>query len=270
MNVLYVTTFNEKLFNQSGKNLIESFSKFINNADMLVCYEDFSFISDNSRILSYNLENDPYINNWLIKYAYIIPKFYGGNAPDDSEIFKDNNPDYWGGTNGQSWANFRASRYFRKIISLNYALIHFSKLYDYIFVIDSDCIFKGSLNDNLINKLFDDETSMIYFWSRFRKKINRGPETGFTGYCKRNNGFNFAKIICDCFFSGKFLNYQYWDDGYVIGQVINEYKNNDNNNLKLKLKDLVGHLGCKTTRVMDIQDQPLFPYIKHFKNKHDR
>ena len=264
MNTLYVTTFNEKLYNMSGKDLIKSFTKYIDNADMLVCYEDFEFKSEYNNILSYNLKNDEYMNTWLNKYKDIIPKFYGGNAEDDSDIFKDNNIDYWGGKKGQSWAKFRASRYFRKVVALNYALINFSEKYDYIFVIDSDCIFKKSITNLKIEELFKDSTSMIYFWSKFREKINRGPETGFTGYSKKNNGFNFAKIICDCFSSGKFLDYTYWDDGYVIGQVINEYKNDK----EFVLEDLVRDISSKTTRVMDIKNQPLFDYVHHFKNKH--
>ena len=105
---------------------------------------------------------------------------------------------------------------------------------------------------------------MIYYWSKFREEINRGPETGFTGYCKANNGYNFVKIICECFSSGKFLNYTYWDDGYVIGQVINENKQNKD----FVLKDLVGDIPSRTTRVMEIRNQPLFNYVHHFKNKH--
>ena len=97
MNILYVTTFNEKLYNMSGKDLIKSFTKYINNADMLVCYEDFDFKSEYDNILVYDLKNDKYMNTWLNKHKDIIPKFYGGNAEDDSEIFNDKNIDYWGG-----------------------------------------------------------------------------------------------------------------------------------------------------------------------------
>jgi hypothetical protein len=105
---------------------------------------------------------------------------------------------------------------------------------------------------------------MIYFWSNFRRQNNRGPETGFTGYCKANNGYEFAKEICDCFASGKFLQYKYWDDGYVVGQVISEAENNTT----YKLRDLVGDTTEKTTRVMEIKENLLFNYIHHFKNKH--
>lgn len=264
MKILYITTFNERLYEMSGKDLLASFTSKINNADMLVCYEDFEFKTNQSNIFSYNLKNDEYMNTWLEKHKNIIPKFYGGEADDDSDIFKDTNKDYWGGSEGQYWAKFRASRYFRKLVALNYALTNYASIYDYIFVIDSDCIFKNCIKHKLIKQLFDNNTSMIYFWSEFREKINRGPETGFTGYCKANNGFSFAKLLCDCFSSGQFLKYTYWDDGYVIGQVINEHKNNP----EFLLKDLMANVKSKTTRVMDVKDQPLFDYVHHFKNKH--
>ena len=266
MNCLYVTTFNKFLYEKTGKDLIKSFKSYIKNGDLLVCYEDFIFSDSSKNIISYNMENDEYMNKWLNDNKERIPIKYGGLANDDSIHFKDDTPDYWGGKSGQTWANYRASRYFRKIVALNYAINKYSEKYDYIFVIDCDCIFKKNINEKLISGLFENDTSMIYFWSKFREKINRGPETGFTGYSKINNSFEFAKIICNCFSSGKFLDYKYWDDGYVIGQIVNEYKNNH----KFKLKDIVGNVNHKTTRVMDIKEQPLFDYIKHFKNKHKK
>ena len=38
------------------------------------------------------------------------------DAEDNSEIFIDKKSDYWN-KEGQSWAKFRASRYFRKIVA---------------------------------------------------------------------------------------------------------------------------------------------------------
>ena len=105
---------------------------------------------------------------------------------------------------------------------------------------------------------------MIYFWSQYRKQIDRGPETGFTGYCKSNNGFEFAKQICECFGSQDFLRFTYWDDGYVIGRFILEHEIDS----EFILYDLVGSSINKTTRVMEIKDQPLYGYIRHFKNRH--
>jgi hypothetical protein len=263
MKTLYVTTFNDVLYEKSGAQLIRSFLEKTTDSDMLVCYEDFEFQSDSSRIMSYNLGLDEFMAAWLTTHKNIIPQCYGGDASEDSDIFKDASRDIWN-KDGQVWANHRASRYFRKIVALHYALTQYSDTYDIIFVIDSDCIFKQNIPSELTEQLFENNTSMIYFWSAFRLNHNRGPETGFTGYCKANNGYEFAREICECFASGKFLNYKYWDDGYVIGQIIKEAEQNS----VYTLRDLVGNSVHRTTRVMEIKDNLLFDYVHHFKNKH--
>ena len=261
MKNLYVTTFNSKLYTQSGKDLLTSFLKYIENGDMLVCYEGFDFKSDfesNDRIFDYNMEQDEYMCNWITANEDNIPEIYGGKAGDDHPIVKQFND-----KEGQYWANHRASRYFRKVVALNYALTHYQNEYDYIFVIDCDCIFKNNImDDKITDELFIDDAAMIYFWSKHRKRIGRGPETGFTGYCKSNRGFEFAKKICDCYSSQDFLRFEFWDDGYVIGRLINE------NDQPFVLYDLVGQSKHRTTRVMEIPENPLFGIVHHFKNRH--
>ena len=255
MSVLYITTFNKKLYDMSGKNFIDTFLQYIKNGTLLICYEEFEFYHESDRIISYNIENDKYMNDWITKNKIRIPKMYGGEADEDAPFF--------GKTlETQYWANHRASRFFRKIVALHYGLLHYADKYDYIFVVDSDCIFKSNVTSNLINDLFKDNVAMTFFWGKHRRKINRGPETGFTGYSKKNNGFVFANVICDCYQNQDFLRFQYWDDGYVIGQLINE---NDSN---FKFNDLAKHSNRRTTRVMEIENQPLFNIIHHFKNKH--
>ena len=226
IKVLYVTTFNKKLYEQTGEKLIKSFKDNNTFADMLVCYEEIKFVSDSDKIFGYDMTNDIYMNNWLKINENNIPECYGGTANETHPIVIQFNK-----KEGHDWANHRASRYFRKIVALNYALAHYANNYDVIFVIDSDCIFKKQIDYHKVHDLFGDGSSMIYFWSDHRKKLDRGPETGFTGYCKSNNGFEFAKIICECFESQDFLRFKYWDDGYVIGQLINEHAN------KFKLKE---------------------------------
>jgi hypothetical protein len=255
--VLYITTFNKKLYDQSGLDLINSFLTTETNGELLVCYEEINFIHDDIKILSYDMTNDEYMLQWINTNINNIPECYGGNAKNTHPIVIQFNKQ-----EGQYWANHRASRYFRKVVALNYALEHYSNKYDFIFVIDSDCIFKKRVDDSVVDSIFSDKSAMIYYWSTYRKKIDRGPETGFTGYCKKNNGFEFAKIICKCFASQDFLRFKYWDDGYVIGQLINE------NYDKFKLKDLVKDSKAITTRVMEIKENILFDYIHHFKNKH--
>jgi hypothetical protein len=277
--ILYVTTFNHVLYEKSGKALIQSYCNHITNGNLLVCYEGFEYDAPSSlttgQIFSHNLEENEFMTQWLEQNKSIIPVCYGGDASENDDIFKDTSSDFWD-KDGQTWANMRASRYFRKIVALHYALETYSDQYDIIYIIDSDCIFKADIPVSIASELFQPSTGMIYFWGKFRRNISRGPETGFTGYCKQTGGFSIARLVCDCFETGKFKQYKYWDDGYVIGQVINEYNSgklpksftqSDSLNIST-LKDLVSESQYKTTRVMEIPTNILFPYIHHFKNSH--
>lgn len=260
MKVLYVTTFNKRLFDMTGKRLVESYLKNTKDSDLLICYEDMdkSLIPESDRIILYDVAQSEYFNKWINDNLDNIPEFYGGNAKDDDPRF------ILDREKGQYWARFRASRYFRKIVALNTALQNelTKDKYDLIFLIDSDCIIKKNIDGAKIEELFKNDITMFYYWGKYRKKINRGPESGFTGYMKKNKGFEFAKVICDCFSSGKFLDYEYWDDGFVIGKLIEENINN------YKFKDLVEGTNKRTTRVMDIYYNTLFEYIHHYKNTH--
>ena len=59
-----------------------------------------------------------------------------------------------------------------------------------------------------------------------------------------------------------FLNFTYWDDGYVIGRLIKKHTDDYN------FYDFVGNSDKRTTRVMEIKEQPLYGIIHHFKNRH--
>lgn len=255
MKLLYVTTFNKNLYDQTGKNLIKTFLENTQFGDMLVCYEDMKFKNDSDRIISYNINESKYFNKWLKDNENNIPEYFGGKAKDDDERFLLDKK------KGQPWARFRASKYFRKVTALNHFLENYSDKYDHFILIDSDCILKKNIDEKLIYDVFNDGSSMCFFWGRYRrKKINRGPETGFTIYSKKNRGYEFAKVICDCFASGDFLRHEYWDDGFVIGRLIMENKE------KFKLKDFIT-TGVVTTRVMELPS-PFLEYVHHFKNRH--
>jgi hypothetical protein len=263
-NILFITTFNKDMYEKSGINLIKS---FLLNTDMslLVCFEGFDFIKhskqDNiydERLIIYDILNDKYLKLWSKNNIDVIPVIFGGNAPENHPIFiEDKNK-------GQYWSRYRTAGYFRKIASLNYALTNFSEKFDIMCVIDSDCIIKTKFNSSDIKNAFTNGESMCFYWGKYRKKINRGPETGFTAYCRKNNGYLFAELICKSFITQDFRRFEYWDDGYVIGQLINENIN------KFKFNDLVGFTKDKTTRVMENPNNIFFKFLHHYKNTHSK
>lgn len=264
MKVLFVTTFNQRLYDQSGQDLLKSFLEYMKDYDLLICYEDqleatlkgiihecrSGQSGQSSQVYLYPLQTDEYLQKWTSNNLDRIPEIYGGTAND--QIFKDKT---------QPWANYRCAGYFRKIVALNHALNYYSMNYDLLCIIDCDCIIKQSIPFELFERLNDNKVSMFYYWGKYRQSINRGPETGFTGYFKEGNGYDFARIICDTFSNQSFLNYEYWDDGYVIGQLIRTYTD------RFQFLDLVNTVKSRTTRVMELNN-PFLQYIYHFKNKH--
>tara|TARA_Y100001970_G_C13961886_1_gene713597 strand:- start:112 stop:846 length:735 start_codon:yes stop_codon:yes gene_type:complete len=239
----------------SGRSLIDSFLRFASDKDhLLVCYEDMITINPDPRITVYNLDNCKYLHDWLHVNHERIPEMYGGGAGDDHPIVKQFKEE-----TGQYWANHRASRYFRKVAALHCALNNAELMarFSDITVIDADCIIRGPL----VNLHYDVSFDVGFFWGKHRRSIDRGPETGFVIY-RGQKGIQFAKSICECFGSQDFLNFTYWDDGYVIGRLIKKHTDDYN------FYDFVGNSDKRTTRVMEIKEQPLYGIIHHFKNRH--
>lgn len=251
MRILYLTTFNEVLYRKTGENLVKSFLRNISVGDLLVCHEDMSFQNDSCRVKTFNMNESAFLRTWLQDNAHNIPELYGGTARNDDVRFVLDRQ------KGQSWARFRASRYFRKVAALNFFLERYSGDYDFLILVDSDCVFQKDLPEILLGNLFED-TDMFFFWSQHRKNINRGPETGFTGYSR--NGYSFIRNLCQCYSTGAFLQYEYWDDGFIIGKLIEKGG--------FKFKDLVEDTHHRTTRVMEIPNNPLHGIVHHFKNSH--
>lgn len=263
--VLFVTTFNKDMYDKSAKGLIATFLEKT-RMDLLVCYEGFNFVGhakqdniyNDERIMTYDISSDTFLKTWTKNNHMVIPTCFGGSASDRLPIFLEDK------AKGQYWARYRAAGYFRKIVSLNHALEKYGKKYDIICVLDSDCIIKNDFCPTDVMKGFSNNAAMFFYWGKYRRKINRGPETGFTGYYKKNGGYDFAQIICKSFITQDFRRFEYWDDGYVIGQLINEHSN------RFKFNDLVGKIRARTTRVMELPATLFFTFVHHYKNRHGK
>jgi hypothetical protein len=250
--ILYVTSFAEDMYNASGKTLINSFIKYKQKGDLLVCYENFDFLDyTNSNIISYDIAKSEYLINWLEKFKDYIPDYLGGTATEKE------NPNVF------DPANRRASRWFRKIAALEYAHRTYSEQYTSIIWIDADCEFIGRLSLKYLNRVFNNN-AVFYYLGKLRKKQNKGVESGFIGFTKYGNfkegysGYDFLKIIFDIFESGKFLKYERWDDGFIFKMGIFE-------NLKFKTIDIAVN---NTTNVMNYGIFTAF--IRHNKGFHAR
>lgn len=243
MNVLYVTSFNENMFIASGKNLINTFINSNTEDYLLVCYEGFKFNNkiNHKKILSHNLDKSEFLNNWLIKNKDIIPEKLGGlaNIKTNPNVFNE-------------W-NVKASLWFRKIASLEYAKRIYNDYFDAIIWIDSDCSIIQKIPKNIIYSAFN-KKEVFYHLGQYRISRNMPVESSFIGFKKNSKILD--KTI-NIFNSGEFRKLQYWDDGNVFKEVL---KNTDNNDL---IKSVLNN-----NRVIE---HSLFnKYIKHNKGVHKR
>lgn len=256
---IFVTSFAKDMWKTSGEKLITTFKKYQPNHQLIVCYEDFIFQDTDERILGYNLNQDSFLHQWLEKNKDIIPDYLGGLAT------KKSHPDIF----ENSW-NRLASRWFRKIVSMNHVLEKYGNLYTHIIWIDADSYFKKTLTDQTILDIFG-TCDVIFHIGPKRIKNGLGVESGIIGF-KKNNGYNFLRRVIHKFESGNFRQYIKWDDGYIFRKTIEEQIFINQKIPKenwINCKDLVKNLKDQKKHHV-IQYGPFQDYIVHEKGKHKR
>ncbi|MAF25672.1 hypothetical protein CL634_08900 [bacterium] len=246
MNILYTTTFNNVLYNATGRKMIESFIHCRTEGEMLIAHEGVD-LPKHRKFIEYDLSEDKFLNRWLKNNEDIIPIELGGRF----------------GGKFKNKFKYRASQWFRKIPTFKKALEYD---YDAIIFVDSDVVFKfgiykgvkQGLTSDYISEVFGD-CGMFCHYGQGRKMKNLGVECGFVGFHMKNGGRKFLEIIIDIFDSGKFREYERWDDSYIFGQIIKSHP-------EIKVNDLV-----KDTLECDVIEEGIFdPYITHDKGVHWR
>ena len=209
MKILYVTTFNNKLYNATGRDMIESFVKYKTEGDLLIAHEDSldEVIPHHRKFIFHDLEEDPFLHSWLRENADIIPVDLGGN--------------FDGTYKGMAKFNHRASQWFRKIVALNRAM-EIKSDYEAIVFLDSDTVVNKHLPSSKVDEIFDGH-SMFYHLGEHRKKVGTGIESGIIGFNLKEQGALLLGIVINKFRSGEFRDYFRWDDGYVFRKVVEEY-----------------------------------------------
>ena len=211
MSILYITSFSKDLYQATGREMVSSYLKSGIKETLLVTYEGFEFKNDDPRIASFDLNDSKYLQNWLKKNANIIPTYLGGNAkpsPETQVIFRD------------PW-NRKASRWFRKIASFEYALNTFNKdqKYDYLVWIDCDSLILKKIEPQwLIEKAFRGG-DIFYHLGEERAKKKTGIESGVIGF-KKGKGYQVLRKVFQIYETGEFKQLKRWDDGYVFKFVI--------------------------------------------------
>jgi hypothetical protein len=212
---LFVTSFRQDMFLSTGARLIVSF--FVRNIPgaLLVCHEQdlgCEIVSLPPRLLTFDLDTSFVLSEWLRRNRDIIPKSLGG----DAELCKCPEPDNVFGPHRSgccwSWFNKNASRWFRKIVSLEYAQTLSG--YDAVIWMDSDCRFVSSVDVKDIEDWFGRYS--VFFLKGRRNVI----ESGVIGFRRDHGGDVILRDVIERYRSGTFRRDERWDDGYQFQLVV--------------------------------------------------
>lgn len=241
MKILYVTTFNQRLYDATGKHMIESFVRHKTEGDLLIAYEDGldKVIPHHRKFIFHNLETDSFLSSWLKDNEDVIPTDLGGT--------------FEGEYKGKAKFNQRASQWFRKIVALNRAMD--LKGYNAIVFLDSDTTINNNLTSSKIEEIFDSK-SMFYHLGPYRDESGTGIESGIIGFNLNEKGGILLACVINKFRSGEFKKYIRWDDGYIFRMVVEE-------NTQIPTRDLVN------VRENDVVEHgPFAEFIVHKKGVH--
>lgn len=249
--ILFVTSFNKKIFDFTGINLIQSF--IYNNDDdniyLLATCEDFTFDIENKNLIKLSVMTE-FLTKILKENEDVIPICYGGKAT----II--NNPKLF---NNKQKYNFQASRWFKKLAALEIAYTKFKDDYEYIIWIDSDCLFLNKFNyDILINPLKNN--TIGYFYGPLRAHKNHGIETGLVFFHKKS--FFIINKWYSLLINKKFIEVERWDDGYLLKYLL----------IDNKIKDTILSIDfAKDLAKLNPMDYgPYTNIIKHMKGIHQQ
>lgn len=257
--VLYVTSFAKDMYIASGRKMIATFKKFNPNSKMVVCYEKMNFTDASKNIIPYNLTESDFLNTWLIENRDIIPFYLGGAATPQ------NNPELL-----KNEFNRQASRFFRKIVSIDHAISVYGKKYQYVVWVDADAYFIKTIPDKLISIIFGDYHVCFHLGPK-RERAGLGIESGIFGF-RKGNGYRYFNRVANRFRDGSFRKYPKWDDGFVFRKVWEEEveaNKTRKSTAVIKFRDVVAHL-VNSSRNEVTPYGPFKDHIVHEKGKHKK
>ena len=249
--ILWITSFDNLLYNCTGKKCVDTFTQYKIPGDLFVGYEKFNFSTKIGNIIPYNLEQDSFLQQWLEKNKDIIPYYLGGLAKECSCFKNSYGKNHIKGCHFSPW-NRNVSRWFRKIVCYQYILNNIFDNYDYLIWLDCDCAFLQKIPISIIKGLFNNKS---IFYMLGRRKIE---ETGFIGYRINKEGKYFLEKYIWFYTSGKFKNYERWDDSSMFQQT--------RLSTQIKGNDIVNKKGKAHVMQMSL----IAPFISHFKGHHNK
>lgn len=253
MSILYITSFNKKLYDLTGKRLIETFKNTKSEGDLLCYVEDFDEDIKDENIFVESMDNDSFYEKWFNANLDIIPKKFGGYATEKNKplAFR---PE-----------NFRTAQWTKKIAAMKFANENYIDKYDYFMWVDCDCFFTNKFTEKDLIEVLG-KKSFCYHLGPDRIRKNMGVETGLIGF-KNNKGSK--KILSRWikkYMGDGFRKHKQWNDAHMFYFVINE-----NRKLAMNGLDLVTDLGSTgRARSHVIIRGELGKFFDHEKGLHKR
>lgn len=252
--VRFLTSFNDTLFEASGRRCIETFRE--NNPGWeiraYVEADDGAAAAELARAVeatgagAIRLDSLPLLSEFLEVARDVIPRELGGDAPE--EMFPGSGPQ-----TGDVWFRKHMYRWFRKVVSLDDAAAG----YDEVLVwLDCDCYCKQPLPQTVLEEGF---RGAGVFHMKGRKR--KASETGLVGYDLQMPGVReFIDAMRTHYMSRAFLDHPRWDDAYVL-DVCRARPDAP------ATRDVAGRMGPHA----DVLENSIFgPYFGHDKGLHSR
>ena len=277
---LYTTCFNRTIFDLTGKECIRSFLEMNVEGDLLLAYEaesrepSLDALEFRKEIMAYleslpdelwkekrsialhDLDNNEILNEVLENNKDVIPTDYGG---ENAEMSRGNVPENLVVTLGAArYFKYRASKWWRVFAALHAASCQ--EDHEYVIQIDADLAFIKPIP---LSKILEEIGNHAVFYHEGKYRRERveeglkgiGIETSFTGYSRKNGGYNIIERLMQKLTTQDFRNYDRWDDSFLLSKIIHE-------DVEYECRDLIDD---------DIEDTdvvgrgPFKDYIRHFK-----
>ncbi len=262
----YVTSFNKKMFHQTGRFLINSFITSKSEGTLLVAYEDMEqeYIQESIPELIRKFANIEYLSldnhkygQWKKSVRSVTPVKHGGTLEEDDSLKVPGKPYY-------SW-NQRATGWASKTFAMK-TLVK-EELADMIIWVDSDSVFKKKIERKWLEKeIFKigvdiDPYKGFYHFGPYRKTTMKAAETGLFGFTKP--GFHVINKAYTEYMTCEYQLQDRWDDSALYTRLMCEGVD------KAFFRDLVtGDNGQSKNHV--IVQGPFRKFISHEKGTHNR
>lgn len=253
--VRFVTSFNEVLYEASGRRGVTSFRRHNPDYELLAYVEasqpeGLRHLEDELRgegVEAVRLVDLPMLEEFLALARDVIPSELGGEA--SAELFPGEGP-----SSGNVWFRKQMFRWFRKVVALEHASRDFSGL---LFWLDCDCFCTKSLPPWVVRHMLDGADIC------FAKGRRAVTETGFVGF---DLGRPATRALLEAleryYLDQEFRSQPRWDDSYALDFVRARIP-------KLRGRDLAG--GRRATRMGHILRRTIVaPFIEHEKGLHGR